>query len=109
MKHPARVIGEPPRDLWMLMGGVVVGDGVDDPARPDSTLVSFGSSGIASPLSVRLSAIKAALRASRSRACAMAGIPLRSRTPAAAHSAPASAHFAFETAAQLLTFRWWSG
>src|SRR5580700_8065943 len=38
MEDPARVIGEPPRDLGMLVGGVVVGDGMDNPARPDSAL-----------------------------------------------------------------------
>src|SRR5260370_2536903 len=38
MEDPARVIGEPPLDLGMLVGGVVVGDGMDNPARPDSAL-----------------------------------------------------------------------
>src|ERR1700687_5402219 len=38
MEDPARVIGAPPLDLGMLVGGVVVGDGMDNPARPDSAL-----------------------------------------------------------------------
>src|SRR5260370_35986494 len=38
MEGGARVGGEPPLDLWMLVGGVVVGDGMDKPARPDSAL-----------------------------------------------------------------------
>ena len=38
MEDPSRVIGEPPLDLGMLVGGVVVGDGMDNPARPDSAL-----------------------------------------------------------------------
>jgi hypothetical protein len=38
MEHPARVIGELLGDLGMLVDGVVVGDGVDDLAGPDSAL-----------------------------------------------------------------------
>jgi len=38
MEDPARVIGKPLPDLGMLMGGVVVGDGMDDPTGPDSAL-----------------------------------------------------------------------
>src|ERR1700689_5817448 len=36
MEDPARMIGEPLLDLGMLVGGVVVGDGMDNPAGPDS-------------------------------------------------------------------------
>ena len=38
VEDPARVIDEPLLDLGMLVGGVVVGDGVDDPAGPDGAL-----------------------------------------------------------------------
>src|ERR1700689_4910770 len=38
MEDPARMIGEPLLDLGMLVGGVVVGDGMDNPAGPDSAL-----------------------------------------------------------------------
>ena len=38
MEDPARVIGEPLFDLGMFVGGVVVGDGMDNPAGPDRTL-----------------------------------------------------------------------
>ena len=40
MEDPARVIGEPLLDLGMLVGGVVVGDGMDDLAGPDRALDS---------------------------------------------------------------------
>lgn len=38
MKHPARMIGEPLQDLRVLVGGVVVEDGVDDLAGRHDTL-----------------------------------------------------------------------
>src|SRR5216684_4616716 len=38
MEDPAGMIGEPLLDLGMLVGGVVVGDGMDDFAGPDSAL-----------------------------------------------------------------------
>ena len=38
MEHPARVIGEPLADFGMLVGGVVVGDGVDQLAGRDGAL-----------------------------------------------------------------------
>src|SRR4249920_1528280 len=38
MEDPSRMIGEPLLDLGMLVGGVVVGDGMDDLAGPDSAL-----------------------------------------------------------------------
>ena len=40
MEHPARVIGEPLLDRGMLVGGVVVGNGMNDPAGPDRALDS---------------------------------------------------------------------
>ena len=36
MEDPTRMIGEPLLDLGMLVGGVVVGDSMNDPAGPDS-------------------------------------------------------------------------
>src|SRR5271154_6016721 len=38
MEGPARMIGEPLNDLWMFVGGIVVGDGVDDLSGWDGAL-----------------------------------------------------------------------
>ena len=38
MEDPAGVIGKPLFHLGVLMGGVVIGDGMDDPAGSDATL-----------------------------------------------------------------------
>lgn len=38
MEDPARMIGQPFPDLWVLVGGGVVGDGVDDLARRNGPL-----------------------------------------------------------------------
>lgn len=40
MEDPARMIGQPFDDLGVLVGGVIVGDGVDDLSRWDRSLQS---------------------------------------------------------------------